>query len=67
LVIEKSRKIFALGRIALCIPKESRLNVSGLRDLLDPRVVRISIANPAHAPYGVAAKEALEKRECGNL
>jgi molybdate transport system substrate-binding protein len=32
-----------------------------LADLIDPRYKRISIANPAHAPYGRAAQQALEK------
>jgi len=61
LVIEKNRKVFALGRIAMCTPKEAKLSVEKLEDLVGPRIGKISIANPAHAPYGVAAKEALEK------
>ncbi|MCX5744922.1 MAG: molybdate ABC transporter substrate-binding protein [Proteobacteria bacterium] len=32
-----------------------------LADLADPRWKRIAIANPEHAPYGLAAKQALEK------
>lgn len=33
----------------------------GLEDLGQNAVRRVAIANPAHAPYGMAAKEALEK------
>ncbi len=61
LVVEKSRKVFALGRIALCTYKESKLIIGRVEDLASPKIGRIAIANPAHAPYGVAAKEALEK------
>ncbi|MBA3822114.1 MAG: molybdate ABC transporter substrate-binding protein, partial [Deltaproteobacteria bacterium] len=32
-----------------------------LEDLLEPRFRRIALANPEHAPYGVAGKQALEK------
>jgi len=32
-----------------------------LADLVDPKFKRIAIANPEHAPYGVAAKQALER------
>ena len=31
-----------------------------MEDLLKPEVRRIAIANPDHAPYGVAAREALQ-------
>jgi molybdate transport system substrate-binding protein len=54
--------IYATGRIGMWTPPSSR-GVSPAReltDLLKPEVKRISIANPAHAPYGMAAKEALE-------
>jgi molybdate transport system substrate-binding protein len=34
---------------------------SGVADLADPRFKRIAIADPDHAPYGRAAKEALER------
>ncbi len=61
LVVERGRKVFALGRIALCTHKESKLTVGRIDDLVTPKIRTISIANPAHAPYGVAAKEALEK------
>lgn len=60
-VVEKGRKVFALGRIALCTHKESKRSIGKIEDLATPNIGSISIANPAHAPYGVAAKEAMEK------
>ncbi len=33
-----------------------------LPDLLDPAVRHVAIANPVHAPYGMAAREALKRR-----
>ncbi len=51
---------YATGRIALWTRRESGLDVSrGLAVLADPRVTRVAIANPEHAPYGRAAVAAL--------
>jgi molybdate transport system substrate-binding protein len=51
---------YASGRIVLWTRKESGIDVQhGLRVLTDPRVRRIAIANPEHAPYGRAAVSAL--------
>jgi molybdate transport system substrate-binding protein len=35
--------------------------LAALRDLTGDRMRRVAIANPAHAPYGMAAREALER------
>jgi molybdate transport system substrate-binding protein len=48
--------VYAYGRIALW-SKNPRIR--SLPDLLRPEVRHLAIANPAHAPYGIAAKEAL--------
>jgi molybdate transport system substrate-binding protein len=51
---------YAAGRIVLWTRKETGINlVRGLQILSDPRVRRIAIANPEHAPYGRAAVAAL--------
>lgn len=55
-------KPYAQGRLVLWSLKDSPVDVSkGLEALLDPGVKKIAIANPRHAPYGRAAKEALQK------
>ena len=60
-VIPQTRTLYAQGRIVLAVPKKSVIAVRELADLLKPEVRRVAIANPAHAPYGRAAQEALER------
>jgi molybdate transport system substrate-binding protein len=52
---------YAVGRLVLWVPNDSPLDLSklGIQALLDPAVKKISIANPATAPYGRAAEAAL--------
>ena len=51
---------YARGRIVVWTPPGVD-KVTKLEDLADPRFRKIAIANPEHAPYGKAAKQALEK------
>ena len=56
--------LYAIGRIGLFLPSGSAIKNEGdLRDLAaavrDGRLQRFAIANPEHAPYGRAAREAL--------
>jgi molybdate transport system substrate-binding protein len=56
--------LYALGRIVLFVPKSSTIKVdAGLKDLsaalADGRLKKFAMANPEHAPYGRAAREAL--------
>jgi molybdate transport system substrate-binding protein len=51
---------YAQGLIVLATHK-NRMPLVGLGDLGQDAVRRVAIANPVHAPYGMAAKEALEK------
>jgi molybdate transport system substrate-binding protein len=52
---------YAVGRLVLWVPGDSPLDLSklGMNALLEPSVKKISIANPATAPYGRAAAAAL--------
>jgi molybdate transport system substrate-binding protein len=55
-----TQALYARGRIVLwskdpwALPKE-------VSDLKDPKYAKVAIANPEHAPYGRAAKEAMTK------
>lgn len=60
LIIPDTKAIYARGRITLWTPSDSNLRLEGIKDLARPEVMRIAIANPDHAPYGLAAKQALE-------
>ena len=53
--------IYAMGRLVLWTRADAAVDVrrDGWKALLDSRVEKIAIANPAHAPYGKAAEAAL--------
>jgi molybdate transport system substrate-binding protein len=55
--------VYAIGHLVLWAPGTENLDVAkkGFDVLKDPRVTRIAIANPEHAPYGRAAVAALQK------
>ena len=53
-------KPYARGRLVVWTRDDGPVPVSELSDLTDVRFKRVAIANPDHAPYGVAAREALQ-------
>lgn len=59
-VLPDSVKIYARGRLTLWTRSDSTLTVNTVEDLLKPEVQRVAIANPEHAPYGMAARQALQ-------
>lgn len=60
LTLERTRRPYARGRIAMVTLKAAGVPIERLNDLAKPGVKRIAMANPTHAPYGLAAKQALE-------
>ncbi|MCP1676382.1 molybdate transport system substrate-binding protein [Natronocella acetinitrilica] len=63
--LEDGGILYAIGRIVIVAPRGEDRIVDGslvrLRSALDDRTLRrFAIANPDHAPYGVAARQALQ-------
>jgi molybdate transport system substrate-binding protein len=59
-LIAETRALYAQGRLVLATARNAGLpTLTDLRQLQDPRVRRVAIANPVHAPYGRAAQQAL--------
>jgi molybdate transport system substrate-binding protein len=56
-----TRTVFAHGRLVMLTDRSSAVEIEAIEDLFDPAVTRIAIANPDHAPYGLAARQALER------
>jgi molybdate transport system substrate-binding protein len=56
-----TRKLYAQGHLVLWSPSGGAVTTTtSPKDLTDPKFVKIAIANPEHAPYGKAAKQALQ-------
>lgn len=60
LTIPETQRLYAQGRIVLAVNRKSGVAAATLEDLLNPSIPRVAIANPDHAPYGLAAKQALQ-------
>ena len=58
----RSAVIYGIGSLVLWMPANAKCNpaVEKWDCLLKPEVTKIAIANPAHAPYGRAAVQALQ-------
>jgi molybdate transport system substrate-binding protein len=53
-----SAQLYSRGRLVMWAKGGAPAKIT---DIVDPKYKRIGIANPDHAPYGKAAKQALEK------
>ncbi|MCS6964086.1 molybdate ABC transporter substrate-binding protein [Thermoflexus sp.] len=56
-----TERLYARGRLALVASPNFPKALRSLSDLQDPAIRHLAIANPDHAPYGRAARQALER------
>jgi len=61
LIIDNTRQVYAYGYLALATNRNAGMDTKTLEDLLRPDLKHVAIANPDHAPYGTAARQALER------
>ncbi len=60
-LVAATRALYAQGRLVLATSRQHGPKLPDLHALLHPGIRRVAIANPAHAPYGRAAEEALRR------
>jgi len=60
LILSDTKVPYARGRIVVWTRADSPLDITDLNQLTSPDIAHIAIANPDHAPYGVAAREAMQ-------
>lgn len=58
--VTEPSKLYAVGRVVLWSKNKNFNQKNGLKNLKEPWVKKIAIANPSHAPYGEKAKEAMQ-------
>jgi molybdate transport system substrate-binding protein len=60
LLLPGSRQVYAIGHLVLWTREDGPSCPRKIEELTDARYAHIAIANPDHAPYGIAAREALQ-------
>jgi molybdate transport system substrate-binding protein len=61
LVLPDTARVYALGRLVAWVREGAGPSLGSLQELTSPRIGRIAIANPDQAPYGAAARQALQR------
>ncbi len=56
-----SRVVYASGVLVLAFPRDRSLALDDLSDITREDIVRVAMANPEVAPYGLAAQQALQR------
>lgn len=60
LLLSDTKVSYARGRLTLWTRQDSGLTLTRLDDVVHAEIRRVAIANPTHAPYGMAARQALQ-------
>ncbi|WP_448573318.1 molybdate ABC transporter substrate-binding protein [Trichothermofontia sp.] len=60
LVYADTKALYGVGRLTLWQREAGPHPLEHIQDLMNAEIKRVAIANPDHAPYGVAAREALQ-------
>lgn len=60
-------KPYTVGSLVLIVGKSVEVPIESLEDLRNPAIKKVAIANPELAPYGMAAKQALESARLWDL
>ncbi len=55
----QTRMTYALGELILVQAVDASTTIASMEDLMRADIRRVAIANPRHAPYGIAARQAL--------
>jgi molybdate transport system substrate-binding protein len=66
LIAADSAHAYARGSLVLAVYRGLETEISTIRDLARPAVKKIALANPTFAPYGKAAKQALQRAKMWN-
>src|SRR5581483_6629467 len=61
LIVTKSRRSLLANTLVIIVPGDSRLTMHSARDLIDPHIRNVAVAEPESVPAGIYAKEYLRK------
>lgn len=59
-LIPETKALYAQGRLTLWRRADAPFQITDIAQLTQSAIKRIAIADPAHAPYGVAARQAMQ-------
>jgi molybdate transport system substrate-binding protein len=61
LIVKKSRRSLLSNTLVIIVPSDSNLKIASPKDLADPAIRNVAVAEPQSVPAGIYAKEYLRK------